>query len=181
MCRWLKPGGALLPDFVVISIAAADAGALDLDFWDDVAGFSFAPVRGALHQAGHSTAHVAPVPAASVLSAAYPVRYLDLAAMRKEDVEFSADFTLHPTPTVRAVLWPGGACGPATCSHDSSPTTSCAWLAPGVGSWHMAWVCQPDGLNHILTWLLTRQVPQPIPVFSKVPLLGNGDAQLIAI
>jgi hypothetical protein len=85
-----------------MSIAAADASALDLDFWDDVAGLSFAPVRAALREAGQRAAHVAPVPPSSVLSAACPVRYLDLAAMRPEDVEFSADFTLHPTPTVRA-------------------------------------------------------------------------------
>lgn len=43
--RWLRPGGALLPDRVSLHLAAAGAGALDLAFWDDVQGFSYAPVR----------------------------------------------------------------------------------------------------------------------------------------
>jgi len=43
--RWLRPGGAVLPDRVALHLAAAGAGALDLAFWDDVQGFSYAPVR----------------------------------------------------------------------------------------------------------------------------------------
>ena len=47
MCarRWLRPGGALLPDRVSLHLAAAGARALDLAFWDNVQGFSYAPVR----------------------------------------------------------------------------------------------------------------------------------------
>lgn len=44
-CRWLRPGGAVLPDRMALYVAAAGAGALDLAFWDDVQGFSYAPVR----------------------------------------------------------------------------------------------------------------------------------------
>jgi hypothetical protein len=43
--RWLRPGGAVLPDRVALHLAAAGAGALDLAFWDDVQGFCYAPVR----------------------------------------------------------------------------------------------------------------------------------------
>jgi hypothetical protein len=49
--RWLKPGGAMLPDFATMYIAAADASALDLGFWDAVYGFSYAPVAAELHAA----------------------------------------------------------------------------------------------------------------------------------
>lgn len=35
----------MLPDRVALHLAAAGAGALDLAFWDDVQGFSYAPVR----------------------------------------------------------------------------------------------------------------------------------------
>ena len=51
MRRWLKPGGALLPDFATMFIAAADASAVDLAFWERVYGFSYAPVAAELHEA----------------------------------------------------------------------------------------------------------------------------------
>lgn len=37
--RWLRPGGALLPDIAKIYVAAADEGASGLAFWKDVYGF----------------------------------------------------------------------------------------------------------------------------------------------
>ena len=40
-CRFLRPGGAVLPDLAAMHVAGAGCGALDLDFWTDVHGFSF--------------------------------------------------------------------------------------------------------------------------------------------
>jgi protein arginine N-methyltransferase 3 len=37
--RWLRPGGALLPDIARLHLAAAGEGATGLDFWRDVYGF----------------------------------------------------------------------------------------------------------------------------------------------
>ena len=47
------------------------------------------------------TAHVGPVDGGALLTAACPVRYFDLAAMSAADADFTADFTLHATPSVR--------------------------------------------------------------------------------
>ena len=48
ICRWLRPGGAILPDRVTVHLAAASEAALDLEFWDDVYGFSMRPIRYAV-------------------------------------------------------------------------------------------------------------------------------------
>lgn len=40
--RWLRPGGAVLPDIANIYVAAAGAGASGLGFWSDVYGFRWA-------------------------------------------------------------------------------------------------------------------------------------------
>lgn len=40
-CRFLRPGGAVLPDQATMYVAGAGPGALDLDFWQDVYGFSY--------------------------------------------------------------------------------------------------------------------------------------------
>lgn len=40
-CRFLRPGGAVLPDIASMYVAGAGPGALDLDFWNDVYGFSY--------------------------------------------------------------------------------------------------------------------------------------------
>ena len=37
--RWLRPGGALLPDLALLYVAAGGEGATGLDFWKDVYGF----------------------------------------------------------------------------------------------------------------------------------------------
>lgn len=43
--RYLAPGGAVLPDTATIYVAGGAAGATGLCFWDDVYGFSMAPVK----------------------------------------------------------------------------------------------------------------------------------------
>jgi protein arginine N-methyltransferase 3 len=50
--RFLKPGGAILPDVAEMYVAAAGGGALGLNFWDQVYGFSMGPVREAAREAG---------------------------------------------------------------------------------------------------------------------------------
>ena len=63
--RWLKPGGAILPDSATIFVAAASRAALDISFWDDVYGFSYKPVQAdmlehAYTHAGKRSLHVHP-------------------------------------------------------------------------------------------------------------------------
>lgn len=58
--RFLKPGGAVLPDVARIFVAGAGEGATGLGFWRDVYGLCMAPVADSLRQSGEPS------------SAAYP-------------------------------------------------------------------------------------------------------------
>jgi protein arginine N-methyltransferase 3 len=81
-------------------MAAASEAALDLGFWSNVEGFSFRPVCDMLREEALSEAFVAPVHPDHLLSEAQPVRALDLATMRPNDVEFSTSFALEASPSV---------------------------------------------------------------------------------
>lgn len=50
--RFLVPGGAILPDQASIYVAGGGPAAGGLSFWDEVYGFSMAPVKGTLQAAG---------------------------------------------------------------------------------------------------------------------------------
>ncbi|KAK9835065.1 hypothetical protein WJX81_008355 [Elliptochloris bilobata] len=113
--RWLRPGGALLPDRVALHLAAASEGALDLAFWEDVQGFSYAPVREALHADALSKALVAPVAPDDLLSAAACVATFDLGTMAPADADFTTSFELRSKP-----MQPGDAqVPPETAGADS--------------------------------------------------------------
>ena len=64
--RWLKPGGAILPDTATIFVAAASRAALDISFWDDVYGFSYKPVQDEMLE--HAFTHAGKRCAAWVIS-----------------------------------------------------------------------------------------------------------------
>ncbi len=99
-CRWLKPGGAVLPDLASIHMAGAGAGALDLEFWNDVYGFSYRPVQNLLLEASLKDAIVAPVDARHLLTAPCCLRSFDMATMSAADTEFSTEFVLKAAPSV---------------------------------------------------------------------------------
>ncbi|KAK9823570.1 hypothetical protein WJX72_003898 [[Myrmecia] bisecta] len=96
--RWLKPGGAILPDTATIYLAAAAEGATGLDFWRNVYGFHMDPVRQELHASSLHKAVVAGVAAADIISEAVAVKTLDLATMSVADADFSSDFVLTHKP-----------------------------------------------------------------------------------
>ncbi|CAL8467117.1 g6653 [Coccomyxa elongata] len=93
--RWLKPGGAMLPDLASIYMAAAGAGALDLDFWDNVYDFVYRPVKSLLLDASLKDAIVAQVDARHLVTAPCCLRSFDLATMSAADADFTTDFVLE--------------------------------------------------------------------------------------
>ena len=93
--RWLKPGGAMLPDQATLYVAAADEAATGLAFWDDVYGFRFPGIKEESRASAHTQPLVAPVAESALLSSAAAVQRFDLATMQAGDADFSADFTLQ--------------------------------------------------------------------------------------
>ena len=56
--RFLKPGGAVLPDIATIHIAGFDRAATDFPFWDDVYGFKMPEISKQLRAGALKTAEI---------------------------------------------------------------------------------------------------------------------------
>ena len=76
-CRWLKPGGAILPDIASIHLAAAGPGATGLSFWQKVYGFDYSLVQQQLLEDAHKHALVKGVSQQDLLSSSCCVCQLD--------------------------------------------------------------------------------------------------------
>lgn len=84
-----------------IHMAAAGAGALDLDFWDDVYGFAYRPVKTLLLEASLKDAIVAQVDARHLVTAPCCLRFFDLATVSAADTDFTTEFALEAAGSVR--------------------------------------------------------------------------------
>ncbi|KAL3139655.1 hypothetical protein ABBQ38_003972 [Trebouxia sp. C0009 RCD-2024] len=96
--RWLKPGGAILPDLASLHMAAAGQGATGLTFWSSVYGFDYSLVQQELREDAHQTALLKDVSSQDMLSTSCQLRQLDIAHMTASDASFSTDFVLEPSP-----------------------------------------------------------------------------------
>ncbi|KAA6424424.1 MAG: putative arginine N-methyltransferase 3-like [Trebouxia sp. A1-2] len=105
--RWLKPGGAILPDLASLHMAAAGAGATGLTFWNKVYGFDYSLVQQELWEDAHQTALLKDVSSQDLLSRSCLLRQLDIAHMDAADASFSTDFVLEADPK--------SCCGPQEC------------------------------------------------------------------
>ena len=109
--RFLKPGGAVLPDIATIHIAGFDRAATDFPFWDDVYGFKMPEISKQLRAGALKTAVVTHVDGARVTTSSARVCELDLATCSIADTEFTTEFTLEATEARRGeethgiVLW----------------------------------------------------------------------------
>eukprot|EP00887_Chlorella_sp_A99_P001499 scaffold8.g1499.t1 len=107
--RFLRPGGALLPDTARLFLAPAAPAATGIPFWDDVYGFAMPGVAAALHSSALREVVVRQVAAEHVLGEGVEVRAFDLATMAPPDQDFTADFRLTvgagPVEVGALVLW----------------------------------------------------------------------------
>ncbi len=91
--RWLAPGGIILPDKASLHIAAiedAQYRAQKIDFWDDVYGFDYSPIKAQ----ALADPLVDTVEASQILTNTVCLKQIDIATMRKEDACIDASFSL---------------------------------------------------------------------------------------
>ena len=79
--------------------------------------FACSPVQARLLQDGLKTAHVVPVSAEDIITAACPLQRFDLSSMMPQDADFSAPFTLQALPSVRMCFTPPLGLTPLLCSQ----------------------------------------------------------------
>ena len=95
--RFLRKGGAILPDVANMYVALGSAEAEGLGFWDDVYGLNMAAIGGALRDQGMRQTIIRVAEPSSILSEGIKFHSLDLATMTRGEQDFSSQsFELFP-------------------------------------------------------------------------------------
>ncbi|KDP40554.1 hypothetical protein JCGZ_24553 [Jatropha curcas] len=118
--KWLKPGGAILPDTATIYAAGFGIGGTSLPFWKDVYGFNMSSIGKELVKDAAQFPIVDVVDDCNLVTNAAILRTFDLATMNPEEVDFTASIELEPKYSL---------------ASNTSETTSKATWCYGVVLW----------------------------------------------
>ncbi|KAK6228595.1 ZN622/Rei1/Reh1 [Theobroma cacao] len=88
--RWLKPGGAILPDTATIFVAGFGKGGTSLPFWENVYGFNMSSIGKEVVEDAAKFPIVDVVNHHDLVTNAALLQSFDLATMKPEEVDFTA-------------------------------------------------------------------------------------------
>lgn len=94
--RWLKPGGAILPDIATMFTAGFGRGGTSLPFWENVYGFDMSCVGKELVQDAAEIPVVDVIDSHDIVTEAAILQTFDIATMKIEDVDFTSCIELKP-------------------------------------------------------------------------------------
>ncbi|XP_027342368.1 probable protein arginine N-methyltransferase 3 [Abrus precatorius] len=97
--RWLKPGGAILPDTATIFVAGFGKGATSLSFWENVCDFDMSCIGKELVIDAARIPIVDIVDSQDLVTSSAILQTFDLATMKPNEVDFTATATLQLKPT----------------------------------------------------------------------------------
>lgn len=130
--RWLRPGGAVLPDIATVFAAGGSDAALGLDFWEDVYGLRMSPIADDLRRGMAGKVLVREVAEAHLSTAAARVHSLDLATMKASDQDFTAAFSLSAPPPRAGGGGGGGRGGGGSDGATATTTATTATATTGA-------------------------------------------------
>ncbi|KAJ6713943.1 PROTEIN ARGININE N-METHYLTRANSFERASE 3-RELATED [Salix viminalis] len=94
--KWLKPGGAILPDTASIYAAGFGRGGTSIPFWEEVYGFNMSCVGKELVQDAAKFPIVDVVDEKDLVTDAVLLQAFDLTTMKPDEVDFTASIELEP-------------------------------------------------------------------------------------
>ncbi|RDY03738.1 putative protein arginine N-methyltransferase 3, partial [Mucuna pruriens] len=97
--RWLKPGGAILPDTATIFVAGFGKGATSLPFWENVCDFNMSCIGKELVIDAAQIPIVDVVDSQDLVTSSAILQSFDLATMKPNEVDFTATATLELKPS----------------------------------------------------------------------------------
>nr|KYP34437.1 putative protein arginine N-methyltransferase 3 [Cajanus cajan] len=97
--RWLKPGGAILPDTATIFVAGFGKGATSLPFWENVCDFDMSCIGKELVIDAAQIPIVDVVDSQDLVTSSSILQTFDLATMKPNEVDFTATATLELKPS----------------------------------------------------------------------------------
>ncbi|MED6146722.1 Protein arginine N-methyltransferase 3 [Stylosanthes scabra] len=98
--RWLKTGGAILPDTATIFVAGFGKGGTSLPFWEDVCEFDMSCIGKELVKDAAQIPIVDIVDSQDLVTSSAVLQSFDLATMKPNEVNFTATATLEPKSSV---------------------------------------------------------------------------------
>lgn len=128
--RFLKPGGAVLPDIATMWVAGIAPEALGLNFWRDVHGLDMSAVAEREERRSRGTSRVASVKPGDVVTTSQRFLRLDLCTCTEADLSFTADFDLtcpsrhRPVACSGLALWFDTEFSARFCGQPVNLTTS---------------------------------------------------------
>ncbi|ONK63649.1 uncharacterized protein A4U43_C07F17450 [Asparagus officinalis] len=99
--RWLKPGGAILPDTATIFIAGFGKGGTSLPFWENVYGFNMSCIGKEVVEDAAKAPIVDVVDSKDIVTKSAALKFLDLATMSPDDMDFTATCELELKPNLQ--------------------------------------------------------------------------------
>ncbi|CAN8259635.1 unnamed protein product [Cochlearia groenlandica] len=94
--RWLKPGGAILPDTATMFVTGFGKGATSLPFWEDVYGFDMSSIGKEILEDTARVPIVDVIEDRDLVTQPALLQSFDLATMKPDEVDFTATATLEP-------------------------------------------------------------------------------------
>ncbi|XP_078438497.1 protein arginine methyltransferase 3 [Wolffia australiana] len=94
--RWLKPGGAILPDIATIFVAGFGKGATSYPFWEDVYGFDMSTIGREVLQDAAKFPIVDVIDSHDIVTETATLKSFDLATMKREEMDFTSEIELRP-------------------------------------------------------------------------------------
>lgn len=98
--RWLKPGGAILPDTATIFVAGFGRGGTSLPFWENVYGFDMSCIGKEVLEDAACSPIVDVMDSKDIVTESVVLQTFDLTTMKLDEMDFtsSCELTLKPSP-----------------------------------------------------------------------------------
>eukprot|EP00850_Spirogloea_muscicola_P015658 SM000122S25765 [mRNA] locus=s122:162506:166151:- [translate_table: standard] len=120
--KWLKPGGAMLPDVASMYVAGFGKGGTSLPFWEDVYGFDMSVVGAEVMQDAAQYPIVDAVEGEDVVTTCCQIQSFDLTTIQLDDVDFTSFFQVELKDLSAAPSQPG-----APASNVNTPSANIGW------------------------------------------------------
>ncbi|XP_042383245.1 probable protein arginine N-methyltransferase 3 [Zingiber officinale] len=92
--RWLKPGGAILPDTATIFGAGFGRGGTSIPFWENVYGFDMSCIGKEVMEDSSSAPIVDTIDSREIVTETAAIHSFDLVTMKLDDMDFTSSFEL---------------------------------------------------------------------------------------
>ncbi|CAL5381522.1 unnamed protein product [Camellia sinensis] len=94
--RWLKPGGAILPDTVTMFVAGFGRGGTSIPFWENVYGFNMSCIGKELVEDATRVPIVDVVDFCDIVTNTVVLQSFDLLKMMPDEIDFTSSIELEP-------------------------------------------------------------------------------------